>query len=127
LPPIQQAFDNAYRLLKPNGIFIFTVPFSLDENTVEHFPEIHNFQIIKNVDQYVLENKTSQGELQIFKDLIFHGGPGSTLEMRIFSKKSLLEHLHQAGFKDVRFQQESCLEFGINWSHNWSIPITARA
>jgi 2-polyprenyl-3-methyl-5-hydroxy-6-metoxy-1,4-benzoquinol methylase len=127
LPPIQKAFDNTRRLLKPNGTFIFSVPFSLDPSTIEHFPDIHQFEIIKENDTYILKNTTRDGIVQTFDKLVFHGGPGSTLEMRVFSKKAIYDHLKQAGFREIRFREEMCLKFGIHWKDKWSLPITARA
>src|SRR3984893_5426362 len=37
--PVSKAFENAYRLLKPGGVMIFTVPY-VDGLTQEHFPDI---------------------------------------------------------------------------------------
>jgi SAM-dependent methyltransferase len=36
-PPISKAFENTRKLLKPDGVLIFSVPYSKDEKTVEHF------------------------------------------------------------------------------------------
>ena len=38
--PVERAFDEVYKLLKPHGVLCLTVPFSLKEQTVEHFPEL---------------------------------------------------------------------------------------
>ena len=34
-------------------------------------------------------NWTADGRIETFDDLVFHGGPGSTLEMRVFSEDAL--------------------------------------
>ena len=36
--------------------------------------------------RWTLTNRTLDGAVQTFTDLVFHGGPGSTLEMRLFSR-----------------------------------------
>ena len=125
-PPVSVAFENAYKLLKPNGLLIFTVPFKPSGETEEHFPDLYNFQILKNGDRYLLKNSTKSGQEQTFKDLIFHDGPGSTLEMRLFSQPSLLKELTGAGFKLVKVHSEAFFEFGIYSNISWAVPISAR-
>ena len=44
-PPIMTSFANARRLLKPDGMFILTVPYVLEGETIEHFPNLHDFII----------------------------------------------------------------------------------
>jgi hypothetical protein len=60
----------------------------------------------------VLANRTAAGELQLLTDLCFHGGPGQTLEMRLFGKEALVAHLESAGFERIEFG-ESYPEYGI--------------
>lgn len=43
------------------------------------------------------------GKHEDFRDLVFHGGPGSTLEMRVFSRESVIDNLGKASFVDIRF------------------------
>jgi len=47
------------------------------------------------------------------EDLCFHGGDGLTLEMRIFSRKSLLALLAKAGFEVQKVYETSIREYGI--------------
>lgn len=126
--PVSVAFENACQLLKPGGIFVFTTPFTLSSETQEHFPDLYQYEIVRQDDgEWVLRNTTRDGYEQTFKNLIFHGGEGSTLEMRIFSKNGLIEELEGAGFCDIKFHSEPCWEHGIYWSQPWSLPITARS
>ena len=74
----------------------------------------------------LLYNDTIDKRHQEFNNLVFHGGEGETLEMRIFSEKGVLENLGAAGFTDVRIRDETCLEHGIIWKRKWSLPISAR-
>jgi len=126
LPPVQRAFDGALALLKPRGFFILTVPFQLDGETDEHFPDLNDFKVYDDNGRYVLKNKTKDGRLQMFTDLCFHGGPGSTLELRLFSLPDLLRHLQMAGFCNLQVHANNDLGFGILYPGAWSVPITAK-
>src|SRR5262245_20735427 len=44
--PIGRAFEEAFKLLKPHGVLCLSVPFSLDEETVERFPELHDYTVV---------------------------------------------------------------------------------
>lgn len=127
VPPVARAFANARRLLKPNGIFIFTVPFSLEAATREHFPDLHDWSVAETDDVWTLTNRTADGREQTFRDLVFHGGPGSTLEMRLFSRAALEAEFVHAGFARVRIAAEPYLPFGIHWPEPWSVPMIAYA
>lgn len=126
-PPVSRAFEGAHRLLKPGGVLVLTVPYGLQEHTVEHFPDLHNFEIVTENGKTLLKNQTRDGQVQHFDDLVFHGGPGSTLEMRFFAQADLRAGLEQAGFKEIKFWTEAQLDYGIYWPQPWSWPITARA
>jgi hypothetical protein len=115
-------------LRKPGGVLVFTVPFSLDADTVEHFPELHDWRL-EQLDEgrWRLHNVTADGRAQSFDDLVFHGGPGSTLEMRLFSRAALERAFAAAGFARMRIAAEPCPRFGIEWFQSWSVPIVAHA
>jgi SAM-dependent methyltransferase len=127
LPPVGRAFANARRMLKPGGVLVMSVPFSLADDTVEHFPELCDFRVVEEQGRWRLHNRTADGRSQVYDDLVFHGGPGSTLEMRLFSRRALEREFAAAGFSRVRFAAEPYLPFGIAWLHPWSVPIVARA
>jgi hypothetical protein len=127
VPPVARAFANARRLLKAGGRFIFTVPFSLESETREHYPELHDWSMAETDGKWTLTNRTRDGREQTFTDLVFHGGPGSTLEMRLFSRASLEHEFHDAGFARVRVAAEPYLPFGIHWPDPWSVPMVAYA
>ncbi len=126
-PPVETAFVNLFRLLKPNGLCILTVPYKNEGRTVEHFPDLHSYRIEGKGEKRVMVNRTREGQEQVFKDLIFHGGKGATLEMRLFSKSSLLDHIRKAGFQEITIHQESFPEFGIRMEGiNSSFTISMR-
>ena len=123
---LDSAFSNSRKLLHEDGVFIFTVPFTKAGETQEHFPRMHEFRIIETRGKKFLYNRTATGEEEIFDDLIFHGGDGMTLEMRIFSEPDLRRRLGEAGFSSVRIYADHVPEFGIVWPMDWAVPVAAR-
>ena len=127
-PPVFSAFTGAYKTLKDDGVLILTTPFmNKIESTIEHFPELFDYKLVERAGgDYVLVNTTADGRRQVFRDLKFHGGVGKMLEMRIFSRNDLLDHLRSAGFTKVDVRDEDCPKYGIVWRYPWSTPIVAR-
>jgi SAM-dependent methyltransferase len=128
IPPalLDRAFANSRRLLKPGGVFVFTVPFTKGEETTEHFPRLHDFRIVEEAGKRVLVNTTIDGRGERFEDVTFHGGEGMTLEMRMFGEGDLLRRLRAADFSRAEVRADSAPHFGINWPIDHSLPIVAR-
>lgn len=126
-PPVARAFTNARRLLQAGGVMIFSVPYSLAADTVEHFPELHDWRLVETAGRWQLANRTADGRHQLFTDLVFHGGPGTTLEMRLFSRAGLEREFAAAGFARMRVADDACPEYGIVWPGPWSVPMVAYA
>jgi len=124
---LDAAFANSRRLLREDGLFLFTVPYFKMEATIEHFPRLHDFRIIETNGRRFLYNRTADGSEEVFDDLVFHGGDGMTLEMRQFAESDLRRRLEIAGFGDLRVYSEPFPEFGIVWPMDWAVPIVARA
>ena len=125
-PPVQRAFDNVARLLRPGGSFILTVPYGTQPSTVEHFPNLADFEVLEENGDYVLRNRAADGTIEHYRDLVFHGGPGATLEMRVFSEASIIEHLLAAGLTDINVHRTPDFVHGVFWPESWSLPISAR-
>ena len=125
-PPISIAFRNAYRMLKPGGVFIFSAPYKKLGITEEFYPNLYKYDIVLVNDQQVLYNTTRDGRKEVFTDLTFHGGPGVTLAMRLFSELSLIREFYKAGFQTIRIANESYFEYGIYWNNYSDLPIVAR-
>ena len=125
-PPISVSFNNVKDLLKPHGFLIFTVPYEKYGEIKEHFPNLYKYEIIETDGQYILKNTTKSNEVQIYDNLVFHGGEGDTLEMRVFSENSIITQMRKAGFNKIDICHEDYLEYGIHWDVNWSLPIIAR-
>jgi len=127
VPPVSLAFENVAKMLKPGGLFILTVPYTNKKETIEHFPELYDFTVVEDNRTFVLRNKTRDGVIQEFRNLVFHGGPGTTLEMRLFSENSLIQYLTDAGFRAIKVHREPDFVHGIWWpERRCSFPISAR-
>ncbi|OPX97795.1 MAG: hypothetical protein A4E58_01204 [Syntrophorhabdus sp. PtaB.Bin006] len=111
--PVGAAFSNLYKILKVGGVCIFSVPYRMEGVTIEHFPELFRYKLIERKGAVVLANTTRDGRDQLFDNLRFHGGGGATLEMRVFSKSSLLSEIKKAGFREVKLYDECIPEYGV--------------
>lgn len=125
-PPVDRAFAASALLLKRGGWLVLTVPFSNEPETREHFPDLRHYRIIEIEDERILVNRRGPGDVEARTDLVFHGGPGETLEMRLFSRAALLRHLQAAGFATVSVMEEDYPPAGILHRHPWSLPILAQ-
>jgi SAM-dependent methyltransferase len=123
-PPIQTAFNNLASLLAPGGFAVFSSPWELEGDTVEHFPHLHDWSVVRLRSGSVLVNRTSAGHLETFENLDFHGGPGSVLEMRVFSKSGLLANCAAAGLADIALADDYP-DYGIVWEP-WSRGLILR-
>ncbi len=126
LPPASKAFDSAFRLLKPGGHLILTVPYGTSEETIEHFPDVTAFRIVQFDGESVMVHRDQFGAYSLRTDLRFHGGQGDTLEMRVFSLRHILKLLADAGFTAVQVFEEPYLPWGIVNKHPWALPILAK-
>ena len=88
-PPVSIAFENAMKMLKPGGAFIFSVPYTLENETREHFPNLDDFKIETKDGKRTLINRTRDGRVEEFSDLVFHGSSvgGGRLSRCVFSQK----------------------------------------
>jgi SAM-dependent methyltransferase len=125
-PPVDRAFATLHRMLKPDGVLLLTVPYSLKPSTAEHFPELHDFRVVQVGGRPVLVNRTREGRVEVFENLVFHGGDGSTVEIREFTESSLLALLKDAGFEQVVIRGENVAAHGVVHGERWSLPVAAR-
>ena len=125
-PPICLAFENSFRLLKPGGTLILTVPYGFEPETIEHFPELYQYEIQRVEGKPILHNITRDGREQVFEKLNFHGGAGETLEMRRFSLEGVKRELEQAGFQRIELLDDPNFKYGVYFKYPWSLSILAR-
>jgi len=123
--PIGVAFDTLAKLLKPSGVLVLTVPYSLEPETIEHFPFLTESALAEVNDRTVLVGRTVSGEYRVFEDLHFHGGTGVILERRIFSDHDIRAALSAAGFTHVRADTAGSCAFGVCFANPCSLPIVA--
>ena len=124
-PPVESAFRTTLDLLKPNGFLVLSVPYCLEETTREHFRDLHDYNLVEAGGHLALVNRTREGEWQVFDNLVFHGGAGSTLELRVFSEEDLRRLLAGAGCSRVVFDPAQCPAFGIVHNGACSLPVIA--
>jgi SAM-dependent methyltransferase len=126
-PPVEHAFECALKLLKPNGVLVLSVPYSLGARTREHFPSIHQFGLAQVGGRTVLVNRSPEGRLDVTDEVIFHVGcAGPAPEFREFSESGLRAALRAAGFQEFRIYSDDYPQFGIVRAEAWSLPIAAR-
>jgi len=122
-----KAFTNMRRLLKSGGFLLLTVPYKPDGDTDEYYPDLYDFKFITTKEKTFLYNRTVAGVEQIFDNLVFHGGGGFTLEMRMFSESGLLKILDDNGFAGgARIYRDNDEKYGIVWPISWAVPVVAR-
>lgn len=124
---VEEAFSNMARMLKPGGCLILTVPYKPEGEHEEFFPDLHDYRLITTDGKTFLYNRTAEGVEQIYGDLVFHGGEGFTLFMRLFSEASLLALLEKSGFNGgIRIYREDEPRYGVIWPISWCLAIVAR-
>ncbi len=125
IPPVENAFLGLYDLLKPNGVLIFSIPYILNGDCKEFYPNLYNYEIIQFNGKKILKNITKNGTIETFENLEWHGGEGATLAMRLFTEKSMLQQLHRVGFNDIKYYR-MCLKYGIFWPEAHHQILSAR-
>lgn len=115
LQPLQRGFDNLFQLLKPCGHLVFSVPYTRADQTVEHYPGLRDYEIFDFQGGKIIVNRDEAGQLQVYDKPVFHGGEGTTLEMRVFCEADVLSRLGQAGFKNIHIYDQPQLSIGYYW------------
>ncbi len=124
-PPVERAFAGMRKIVRPGGFVLLTVPCSAQERTVEHYPKLHDYRILEHDGRRTLVNRTIEGHVEEYHDLVFHGGPGETLEMRHFAMGDLEKRLAEAGFGTVEIFAQPDFRHGVYWEHPYSVPVVA--
>jgi len=98
-----------FEILKPGGWLIMTTPYFKDQPYVDKYPWMSSYSVTREGEINALG---SEGIRKV-SDPIFHGGPGNTLEMRLFAPETLKEALGSAGFTEIAFLEEDIPQYGI--------------
>jgi hypothetical protein len=115
VPPVERGFRNLRRMMKTGGTMIFSVPYTNAPSTTEHFPGLHKYVVQKFEDKWIVLNRTKTGTWEVYEDVLFHGGPGTTLEMRVYAEGDLMHHLRGAQFSIEKVYSEPVLDIGYYW------------
>lgn len=126
LPPSKRAFEGSFAILRPGGLLVMTVPFADNLETIEHYPDLHSFTVVELGGDYVVVARSESGKFLLHTAPVFHGGPGTTLEMRLFSRVGVIAELVGAGFVDIVVHEGPVPQWGIFPPHHHGLPITAR-
>lgn len=113
--PIERAIDNLFAILRPGGVLFLTVP-ARDGESVEHFPALRSYDVATDESgDWVMSGTTAAGAPYRATGLIFHGGPGSVVEMRVCGRASLHRALARSGFVEVTEILEEDAAIGLAW------------
>lgn len=113
--PVQMAIDNLFAILRPGGVLFLTVP-ARDGESTEHFPALTSYEVFQDESgDWVLSGTTDDGAKYRATELLFHGGPGSVVEMRVCGRDTLHRSLTRAGFVDVWEELVEDVEIGVAW------------
>ena len=127
-PPIDLAFRNAHALLAAGGVFIFSVPFTLADDTVEHLPDLHDWHLQQRNRRCRVINRTRGGRVQVFRraGISRRRGhdAGNAASFRAPPSSAILP---SRIFGTSRIAAEPCATFGIAWPEPLSVPIVAHA
>ena len=94
------------------------MPYTRIEQTIEHFPGLREFEIFDFHGKKIIVNRDDEGQMQVYNNLIFHGGEGATLEMRLFCESDVLSRLAQSGFENIRVHDQPQLSrLGVGKLH----------
>jgi hypothetical protein len=121
VPPVSTALENIWGMLKPGGYLILSVPSLEGYETIEHYPHIHEFSIDAEDGASIVLNKRPDGLVERIPGPIFHGGPGSVLEMRVFGEACLSAMLRYVGFHATRL--EFVKPIGYFWEYHCENPL----
>ena len=123
---LARAFHGAYALVKPGGCPVLTVPYINEGDHVEHFPDAIGYEATKGKDgKWRAILTRSDGSQFVEGRPRFHGGPGKTLEMRLFNRAEVERQLARAGFVEIEFHETNQPQNGICWGRP-SRLVTAR-
>ena len=121
-----KALQGALFSIKPGGWMIFSVPFISNGPDIEHYPGLVSYEEIpsKNTKRSA-KLYFDDGRVEIDTKAVFHGGSGSTLEIRLYNRTRVIFELLKAGFESISIHDENRPSIGVQWGIS-SRMITAR-
>lgn len=98
-PPRKTPIANIYRMLKPGGFVVITVPIKPDDTYREYYSGLVSW----NFSDSALHWSDGDGRNFIDNYPEIHGGEGLTVVFRQWSKQQLEEDLNLLGFSQIHF------------------------
>jgi hypothetical protein len=92
------------------------VPYLEGYETIEHFSHLGEWSIKQDDRGFFVENRrVGASSTERYDNLLFHGGPGQVLEMRVYGEGDLLARLAYVGFRDVQTIEPNRADIGVVW------------
>jgi hypothetical protein len=125
--PIRDSLLGCYKILKPKGHLVMTMPWNFRGPSVEHYPWMVSYKVVENEPGNFTVVGTTKDGIEIKVDEpCFHGGPGNTLEMRKLSLDVIIDEIQSIGFTNVAVSLESIEKYGIRRADGVVGVITAK-
>jgi SAM-dependent methyltransferase len=96
-PPLSEALNGLYSLVKPGGFAVVTVPLHSTQDEAELYKDLVSYEFANKT----LLWKDSMGHDHADSNPTLHEGEGLVLVFRTFSHRSIVSCLLQAGFASV--------------------------
>jgi hypothetical protein len=109
------AIRNMHACLALGGCLVLSAPTYTMTSTVERYPSLRGYSVVKIAGRHVVVYESLVGSLGFDADPVFHGGPGSVLEMRLFAHDALLRDVTAAGFKILPIPDDEAQHHGAVW------------
>jgi hypothetical protein len=77
--PVSDAFHNAARLLRENGILLLTTPWIWEGNPATAIPELTDWTLDREDNAWSVVNRKRDGTVERFSGMSFDGSPGPSL------------------------------------------------
>jgi hypothetical protein len=113
-PPVVP-LKHLFSILKPGGTLILSVPTYLCPSTIEWYGGAERIEIDQIRGSHSVRWRNKRRTEYIDDNPVFHGGPGSVLEMRIISHSELLSIARALGLV------ADSLPFAPEWGYFWPI------
>jgi SAM-dependent methyltransferase len=112
---LRTAFRNLRRLLKSDGLLVFSVPYTDGWLTIEHFGNARDIRVLNSANGKIVQCTYRFGRVRSYQNPMFHGGGDTALEMRMFSRFAAQWHLRRAGFSKINTYREAIADIGYYW------------
>lgn len=109
----QEVLRNMFSMLKQGGVAIVSAPTYYIDHTLEWYPDADTIEVRKIENEYQVFWNNKFGKSYVHLNPVFHGGPGSTLELRVIAHNDLLRAGKAEGFTVETLEFEP--QFGYYW------------